>query len=122
MNSSEKPPAADVYSGDTSLAGAAETPGGELHFFDIEADSEPGTFARITNVLNIANIAPRRVVLERKTNDATLSVRVEIEVRSSTAQSIQRKLMQLTDVVRADLGIVSHPGTPRSHSKADIST
>jgi hypothetical protein len=109
MNSSEKPPAPDVYAGDTSLAGAAKTSGGELQFFDIEADSEPGTFARIANVLNIANIAPRRVMLEWKPNAETLNVHVEIEVGSSAARSIQRKLMQLTDIVRADLGIVSHP-------------
>jgi hypothetical protein len=121
MNSSEKSPPPDVYAGDTSLSGAAATPGGELHFFDIEADSEPGTFARIVNVLNIANIAPRRVMLEWKPNAETLSVHVEIELRSSAAQSIQRKLMQLTDVVRADLGMVSHTVSARSHPKADNS-
>jgi hypothetical protein len=55
--------------------------------------------------LNIANIAPRRVILENKPDSATLSIYVELTVDSTTARSIQRKLSQLTEVIHVDLGV-----------------
>jgi hypothetical protein len=110
MNS-DKSPTADVYAGDTLAPGSALPSSCVLHFFDIEADAEPGTFARVANVLNIANTAPHRATLLSKPNDGTLSIYIEIEVGPSMAQSIQRKLLQMTDVVRAGLGIVPHEGT-----------
>jgi hypothetical protein len=64
MNPSDKSLHADVYAGDTASPRVVDAPGGAIHVFDIEADSEPGTFARIANVLNIANVAPNRVSLE----------------------------------------------------------
>ena len=63
MSSSDKSPTADVYAGDTSSLGAPAL-GGTVHVFTIEADAESGTFARIANVSDIANSAPRRVSLE----------------------------------------------------------
>jgi hypothetical protein len=103
MNPPDKPPTADVYAGDTSSPNPADTANRGIHFFNIEADAEPGTFARIVNVLNIANIAPNRVILELKESDRTLSVYIELGVGLSTAQSIQRKLAQLTDVMQVDM-------------------
>src|SRR5258708_6699211 len=99
MNTSEKSPTADVYAWETSSPNTGDASGGAFVIFTIEADAQPGTFARIANVLNIANTAPSRVLLELKENDGTLSMHVELEVDLSTAQSIQRKLAQLTDVV-----------------------
>ena len=103
MNVTEDPPTADVYAGDTSSPRTTDTANGGIHVFNIRADAEPGTFARIANVLTIANIAPKRVVLELNANDRTLGVYIELEVGFNTAQSIQRKLAQLTDVIHVDL-------------------
>src|ERR1700722_18017867 len=103
MTASESSPTADVYAGDTSRLSSADTANPGIHRFTIEADAEPGTFARIANVLNIANIAPNRVVLELKEDGQTLKVDIELGVASSTAQSILRKLAQLTDVTHVDM-------------------
>jgi|ERR1700722_91127 len=103
MNGTEDPPTADVYAGDTSSPRTADTVNGGIRVFNIRADAEPGTFARIANVLTIANIAPKRVVLELNENDQTLSVHIELGVGLNTAQSIQRKLAQLTDVIHVDM-------------------
>src|SRR5882672_1303895 len=94
---SDQSPTADVYSGDIPQPSPVDSTGGAIHFFNVLADSEPGTFARIANVLNIANVAPRLVHLEQN-NDGTLSVYIELAIGLSTAQSLQRKLSQLTDV------------------------
>jgi hypothetical protein len=106
MNPSEKSPAADVYAGDTASPNAVDPSERAVHIFNIEADPEPGTFARIANVLNIANVAPNRVSLELKRNDGTLSIYIELRVGLGTAQAIQRKLTQLTNVIRADMSIL----------------
>jgi len=103
MTASESAPTADVYAGDTSRLNSADTANRRVHCFTIEADAEPGTFARIANVLNIANIAPNRVILELQEDARTLSVYIELNVGLSTAESIQRKLAQLTDVIHVDL-------------------
>jgi hypothetical protein len=94
---------ADVYAGDvashTPLDGSAKA----RFLFLIEADAEPGTFARIANVLNIANTAPDRVTLEFNKSARTLSLDIELTIGLLTAQSIQRKLTQLTDVIYAEM-------------------
>lgn len=89
---------ADVYAGDTITPG---TPSSDrsVHIFTIRADAEPGTFARIANVLNIANTSPLRVNLEFNEISVTLRIQVDLAVSAVTAQSIERKLAQLTDVV-----------------------
>jgi hypothetical protein len=107
MNPSEKSPAADVYAGDTASPTVVDASDRAIHFFNIEADSEPGTFARIANVLNIANEAPNRVTLEFQRSVGTIIIYVELRVCLSTAQSIQRKLTQLTDVIHVDMSILS---------------
>ena len=111
MNASDKSPTADVYAGDTSSPATADARDGAICFFNIEADSEPGTFARVANVLNIANVAPNRVILDHKRNVETLSVYVELAVGLGTAYSIQRKLRQLTDVIHVDIGISESNGS-----------
>ncbi len=106
MNTSDKSPTADVYAGDTSSPNTGDGSGGSIVIFTIEADAQPGTFARIANVLNIANTTPSRVLLELKENDGTLSMHIELGVSLSTAQSIQRNLTQLTEVIHVHLGIL----------------
>jgi len=105
MNPSEKSSHADVYAGDTSAPRVVDAPDGTIHVFNIEADSEPGTLARIANVLNIANVAPIRVSLESRRDDGTLIIYVELSVRLSVAQAIQRKLAQLTEVIHVDMSV-----------------
>jgi hypothetical protein len=106
MNPSEKSPAADVYAGDTASPNAVDASERAIHIFNIEADPEPGTFARIANILIIANVAPNRVSLELTRNDGTLIIYVELRVCLSTAQAIQRKLIQLTEVIHVDMSIL----------------
>jgi hypothetical protein len=104
MTSSDHSPTADVYAGDTTSLGRAGS-NGVVHVFTIEADAEPGTFARIANVLSIANRAPSRVGLELKGEGMGFTMQVELAVGAGTAQSIQRKLAQLTDVIEVELVI-----------------
>lgn len=104
-NTSEKSPIADVYAGDTSSPNISEATDDAVSIFNVVADSEPGTFARIANVLNIANVAPNRVILELKRNDRTLCIYIEMGVGPIIANSIQRKLAQLTDVIHVDMGM-----------------
>jgi hypothetical protein len=99
----DRPALADVYAGDVASATAADASNGTLCAFTLEADAEAGTFARIAGVLNIANVAPNRVTLDLNKDHGTLTVYIELRVGQSTAQSIQRKLAQLTDVIRVDL-------------------
>lgn len=101
---SDKSPMADVYAGDTDLRNVAQANGIHRFCFTVLAESEPGTFARIVNVLNIANTAPHRVTLERGC-DESLQISIETMVALSTAQSIQRKLTQLTDVMAVEMGL-----------------
>jgi hypothetical protein len=103
VTASQSSPTADVYADDTSSPSTVDPANRGIHCFTVEADAEPGTFGRIANVLNIANIAPNRVILELQEDARTLSVYIELNVGLSTAESIQRKLAQLTDVIHVDL-------------------
>jgi hypothetical protein len=106
MHSSDQSPRADVYAGDLSSPKAGDTVSEPLCFFDISADAEPGTFARIANVLNIANTAPNSVILEVR-QVGRLSIYIEIDgISLLIAESIARKLSQLTDVLRVNTGVV----------------
>ena len=70
------------------------------HVFFIEADADANVFSRVANQFNYANVAPSRVTLHE---GAAGTLRMEVElrgVRPATAESICRKLEQLTCVVR----------------------
>jgi hypothetical protein len=97
------PSTADVYAGDIAAQTPLDASTEARYCFHIEADAEPGTFARVANMLNIANTAPDRVTLEYNRTDGTLSMDIELNVSQATAHSIQRKLTQLTDVIYADM-------------------
>jgi acetolactate synthase regulatory subunit len=103
----EKSAIADVYAGDTGLRNVADANGASRFCFTVEAESEPGTFARIVNVLTIANIAPHRVTMYRGCDASKLQISIELAVALSTAQSIQRKLTQLTDVTAVEMELVA---------------
>lgn len=89
---------ADVYAGDIAQSGATAISAAKVFAYQIEADAEPDVLARIAGICNLANVAPRRVALDRIDLGA---VRVEIDldgISSHTADSIRRKLLQLTCV------------------------
>jgi hypothetical protein len=92
------PPTADVYAGDTT---SLNPPTGNptRHFlFVVEADCEPHVLARVAGILNIANAAPHSVNLTRRSSNE-LTISVVMEIGQATAESIRRKLEQLTCVM-----------------------
>lgn len=89
---------ADVYAGDVASTGASRASAAQVFAYRVEADAEPDVLARIAGICNLANVAPRRVTLDRLDR---VSVLVEIEldgISAATADSIRRKLLQLTCV------------------------
>jgi hypothetical protein len=102
---SDSPMIADVYAGD--IASAIDAPRRTVHLFKIEAEAGPGTFARIANVLGIANVAPSRVNLTLDNATRTLHMDVELGIGPAIADSLRRKLSQLTDVIQVDVATPS---------------
>jgi hypothetical protein len=87
----------NLYSGDTTNIGASIDPA-TVFLFTIEADAEPDVFARIANCFNLANVAPLRATLQRKSSDI-VKIAVEIGPLSlASAEMINRKISQLTCV------------------------
>jgi hypothetical protein len=74
-----------------------------VYAFSVDADPDPDVLSRIAAVCNLANVAPRRLSFERNA-DAGVQVSIELDgISASTADSIRRKLMQLTCVNRVNL-------------------
>ena len=96
---------ADVYSGDVSSTDVADRSNGAVHIFKIEAEAQPGAFGRIANIFNIANLAPNRANLEFDNNTESLRIEIEISVQPNIADSLRRKLTQLTEVIQ--VGVVA---------------
>jgi hypothetical protein len=94
-------PAADVYAACVASLEAHESTDSRIYIYSIKADSEPYAFARIVNILNIANRSPHRVRLE--TEDGSLRIHIEVESGLAVAESIQRKISQLTEVLSVKL-------------------
>lgn len=92
-------PTADVYAGDTT---ALDPPPGSRpirHFlFVIEAECEPHVLTRVAGIFNIANVAPESANLTRRSS-SELTISVVMEIGHATAESIRRKLEQLTCVL-----------------------
>src|ERR1700730_17383247 len=97
MSASDKSPTADVYAADTSSPTTVDASESAICFFDVEADCEPCTFARIANVLTIANVSPSCVILGHKTNGGTLSVYIELAIGLNLENPIKRKMNKVTD-------------------------
>jgi hypothetical protein len=109
VTSARNPPSlADVYAGDVASTSAADARDTAIYVFQIEADAEPGTFARIANVFNFANAPPNHVHLELDKSGKTPIIDVEMTIGTPIANSLRRKLLQLTDVIQVDL----RPATP----------
>jgi hypothetical protein len=95
MSDTRTPAIADVYAGDTAAA-KHEAPGA-VFAYDIRADVEPDVLARVAGICNLANVSPLRVNYERNAGD--VHMRVELDgISAATADSIRRKLLQLTCV------------------------
>lgn len=86
---------ADVYAADTATAVHAAA--GSMFAYDIRADVEPDALARIAGVCLVANVAPRHMNLARMAGE--IQVHIELcAITAATADSIRRKLSQLTCV------------------------
>jgi hypothetical protein len=95
-DSSSKPVVADVYSGDVAKSDSHFSLGN--FFFFIEADADPDAFARIAGVFNFANKPIEAAKIERGDAD-TLTFQIEIiDIAATLAESLHRKLSQLTAV------------------------
>ena len=95
---------ADVYAGDLAQSGATAISVARVFAYRIEADAEPDVLARIAGICNLANVAPRRVNLDRDERGVVI-VEVDLDgISASTADSIRRKLLQLTCVTSVSLG------------------
>jgi len=103
-NESRTPAVADVYAADTASVQSDAGADGRCYIYAIEADADPDVLSRIACVCNLANIAPRRVSLVRPAGEC---VKIDIEldgISESTADSIRRKLLQLTCVTSVSFG------------------
>lgn len=86
---------ADVYAGDTATAQHAAA--GAVFTYEIRTDVEPDVLVRIAAICNLANVAPRHMSLAREEDG--IQVRIELDaITGATAESIRRKLLQLTCV------------------------
>jgi len=94
---------ADVYAADTAQDRADGGADATCYVYRLQADPDPDVLARVAGVCNLANVAPRRVALARAA-DQQLSIEIELEgISGATADSIRRKLLQLTCVTDVDL-------------------
>lgn len=94
---------ADVYAGDTSAIHPVEDGETRVYTFAIEADADPDVLSRIAGVCNLANVAPRRLLFERGPRGQA-TARVEMTgISAATADSILRKLLQLTSVTAVNM-------------------
>jgi hypothetical protein len=94
---------ADVYAGDIATIRLATDTRSTIYFFRIKADPEPGVFARVAGIFNIANAAPHRATLLRDSPDVVnISVAIELS-GAAMADMIRRKLEQLTCVISVEL-------------------
>ena len=94
---------ADVYAGDLAQSRASALDSAQAFAYRIEADAEPDVLARIAGICNLANSPPRRVALERTAGGGVL-MEIDLDgISSHTADSIRRKLLQLTCVTSVSL-------------------
>jgi hypothetical protein len=94
---------ADVYAGDTAAPDLSSELATNVFLFSIEADADPDVLARVATLFNLANVAPLRATLQRRSPDH-VHIIVDMERISRTmADMIRRKLVQLTCVISVDL-------------------
>ncbi len=87
----------DVYAGDEDLhTDLYPSKPQQSASFSILADADPDVLLRVASQLLLSNVAPYKLALTRMTND---SVQIDAELRgvsATTAESIRRKLLQLS--------------------------
>jgi hypothetical protein len=94
---------ADVYAGDIADSDRSADSSLVVYLFAILADGQPDAFSRIAGSFNLANVAPLSVDL-RRTGTGHIQVTVEMShIPATTADSIRRKLAQLTCVNQVEL-------------------
>ncbi|MEA2649953.1 MAG: hypothetical protein QOG61_2388 [Candidatus Binataceae bacterium] len=95
--------AADVYAGDNSDFTRAHGESRRVFSYAIEADAEPDVLARVANLFNLANCAPKYVTLRTNT-EAQVTIFATIgPLDPVNAEMICRKIRQLTCVIAARL-------------------
>lgn len=94
----------DVYAADDALCGADSVHPARGDFrFVVEADADPDVLARVAGPLSIANVAPFGVVL-RSSGQRTVIIEIDLRgIPEATAESICRKMTQLTCVLSAEI-------------------
>ena len=106
----DSPPEADVYAGDTTALDPQAGRPIRYFLFVIEAECEPHVLSRVAGIFNIANVAPESANLTRHSS-SELTISVVMEIGQAAAESIRRKLEQLTCVLSVVLREVVMPET-----------
>jgi hypothetical protein len=86
----------DVYAGDDGFDGDLKSSPEGSFAFRILADANPDVLLRVASQLLLSNLAPYKLALIRVSSD---SVQIDAEIRGvtlNTAESIRRKLLQLS--------------------------
>jgi hypothetical protein len=105
MNTSEKEAVADVYSADLGVPGSSSEHTGAVFVFVIEADAQPDVLARVASVFNLANRPPLAATLRQGSLEQVHIVIDMAQITPSVADSIRRKLLQLTCVTAVEMMI-----------------
>lgn len=105
MNTSDKAAVADVYAADLGVPGSSSEHAGTVFVFVIEADAQPDVLARVASVFNLANRVPVSATLRQESIER---VHIDIDmtqIAPSVADSIRRKLLQLTCVTAVEMTV-----------------
>lgn len=100
MNDTRITAVADVYAGDTAPATGSVI--GTVFTYAIRTEVEPDVLARVAGLCNLANVTPWRVSLARE--DQFVAIEIMLDgISTATAESIRRKLLQLTCVASVEM-------------------
>jgi hypothetical protein len=111
----------DVYAGDDDLhADVGHSKSQRAFAFRVLADANPDVLLRVASQLLLSNVAPYTLTLQRISHD---SVQIDAELRGVTeitAESIRRKLLQLSCAETVEVSEVAderpfkYPGQSRA--------
>jgi hypothetical protein len=98
---------ADVYAGDEALSGSTAGAPRIACRFTVVADHAPDTLLRVAGQLLLSNTLPARVCMQDN-GDRTVTIQAELRgVGAALADSIRRKLEQLTVVWRVEWAAIA---------------
>lgn len=103
MNTSDKAAVADVYAADLGVPGSSNEDAGAVFVFVIEADAQPDVLSRVASAFNLANRPPLAATLRRESLEQVHIVIDMAQITPSVADSIRRKLLQLTCVTAVEM-------------------